>query len=47
MVKERTDPKALGAYLGNNYSQLQGLIKQADTKANIIIANWCDSIYVL
>ena len=38
MVKERTEPRALGAYLGNNYSQLQGLIKQADTKANIIIA---------
>ena len=34
----RTDPKALAAYLGGNYAQLQGMIKQADTKANIVIA---------
>ena len=38
MKKERTEPRALGIYLGSNYNQLQGLIKQADTKANIIIA---------
>ena len=38
MKKERTDPKALAAYLGGNYAQLQGMIKQADTKANIVIA---------
>ena len=38
MIKERTDTKALWEYLGNNYAQLQGLIKHADTKANIIIA---------
>jgi len=34
----RTDPKALGVYLGGNYAQMQGMIKQADTKANIVIA---------
>ena len=38
MKKERTEPRALGLYLGSNYAQIQGLIKQADTKANIIIA---------
>ena len=31
MKKERTEPRALGIYLGSNYNQLQGLIKQADT----------------
>ncbi|MGK0209434.1 MAG: hypothetical protein ACI83O_000711 [Patescibacteria group bacterium] len=35
--EDRTNPKALGAYLGANYSAIQGLIKQADTKANIVI----------
>lgn len=34
----RTDPKALAVYLGSNYAQMQGMIKQADTKANILIA---------
>ncbi|MEK6914786.1 MAG: Pycsar system effector family protein [Nanoarchaeota archaeon] len=34
----RTDPKALAEYLSKNYAQLQGLMKQADTKANILIA---------
>ncbi len=34
----RTDPKALATYLGSNYSQMQAMIRQADTKANILIA---------
>lgn len=33
-----TEPRVLVAYLSSNYSQLQGLIKHADTKANIMIA---------
>lgn len=33
-----TEPRVLITYLSSNYSQLQGLIKHADTKANIIIA---------
>lgn len=34
----RTEPRVLSTYLSSNYSQLQGLIKHADTKANIMIA---------
>jgi hypothetical protein len=34
----RTEPRVLATYLSSNYSQLQGLIKHADTKANIMIA---------
>ena len=37
-MEKRTDPKALAEYLSKNYAQLQNLIKQADTKANILIA---------
>ncbi len=33
-----TEPRVLVTYLSSNYSQLQGLIKHADTKANIMIA---------
>lgn len=33
-----TEPRVLATYLSSNYSQLQGLIKHADTKANIMIA---------
>ena len=34
----RTEPRVLATYLSSNYSQLQELIKHADTKANIMIA---------
>jgi len=37
-MKERTDPKTLEGYLSNNYRELQALIRQADAKANILIA---------
>ena len=34
----KTDDKLVGQYLSGNYAQIQNIIRQADTKANIIIA---------
>lgn len=33
----KTDPRLVGQYLTNNYSQLQNIISRADTKANIVL----------
>lgn len=33
----KTDPRYVGGYLTNNYSQLQNIINRADTKANIVL----------
>ena len=34
----KTEPRLVGNYLGSSYSELQNLIRAADTKANILIA---------
>lgn len=33
----KTDPRFVGQYLSNNYSQLQNIISRADAKANIVL----------
>jgi len=33
----KTDPRLVGQYLTNNYSQLQNIISRADAKANIVL----------